>query len=158
MKNKILPLLLMFAASSTWAGSGNVESVSTGLLNRTEIKIGDDAYAAVNFKLVVVVSKSNFSLMKTGDILMANCVGTNRNINGESAVQGNCLLKDASGDTYSTTYERKGTMGNPGTGTQNIKGLTGKFVGMSGSCTYDAKYAQNDGLYVISFASCKYQN
>ena len=145
-------------ASSSWAASGNVESTSTGLLNRAEIKIGEDSYSAVNFKLIVVINKSDFSLFKSGDVLSANCVGINKNVNGNSSVEGNCLLKDASGDTYATTYERKGTMGNPGTGTQNIKGLTGKFIGMSGSCTYDVKYAQNDGMYVITFANCKYQN
>lgn len=158
MKNKLLPLLLCCLVSSAWAGSGNVESVSTGLLNRTEVKIGDNAYSAVNFKLIVVVNKSTFGLLKVGDILTASCVGSNRVVNGDSVVEGNCLLKDAGGDTYSTTYERKGTMGNPGTGTQIIKGLTGKFVGMTGSCTYDAKYVQNDGVYVVSFANCKYQN
>ncbi len=158
MTKKLLALLLVLAGSATWAGSANVESVSTGLLNRAEIKVGDDAYAAVNFKLVVVVNKSSFGLFKAGDILTAACVGANQNVNGKSTVQGNCILKDASGDSYTTTYERIGTMGNPGAGKQTIKGLTGKFIGMTGSCTYDAKYAQNDGLYVISFASCDYKN
>ncbi len=158
MKNTLLASLLFLVCSTTWAASGAVELTSTGQLNRTELKLGDDSYSAVNFKLITVVNKSNFGLLKNGDVLTANCVGTNRNVNGNSLVEGNCLLKDASGDTYSTTYERKGTMGNPGTGTQSIKGLTGKFVGMSGTCTYEAKYAQNDGIYVVSFANCKFQN
>jgi hypothetical protein len=158
MKNKLVYFLLFFMCSSSWAASGNVESISTGLINRVDVKVGENSYSAVNFKLVVIINQSSFSLLKSGDVLSANCVGINKNVNGDSIVEGNCLLKDANGDTYATTYERKGTMGNPGTGTQTVKGLTGKFIGMSGSCTYDAKYAQNDGTYVISFANCKYQN
>jgi hypothetical protein len=158
MKNKLLASLLFLVCSLSWAASGNLESTSTGLLNRTEIKLGENSYSAVNFKLIVVVNKSNFSLIKTGDVLTASCVGMNKNVNGNTLVEGNCLLKDSAGDTYASTYERKGKMGEPGTGTQTITGLSGKFVGMSGTCTYDAKYAQNEGTYVITYANCKYQN
>ncbi len=158
MKNKLLASLLFLSCASTQAASGNLDTTSTGLLNRTEIKLGENSYSSVNFKLIIVVNKSSFSLIKTGDILTASCVGLNKNVNGDSLVEGNCLIKDSAGDTYASTYERKGKMGDPGTGTQNVKGLTGKFVGMTGTCTYDAKYAQNEGVHVISIASCKYQN
>ncbi len=154
---KILACLLLPVASTAFAESGETETVATGQLHRTEIKVGDDSYGSVNFKLIVVVNHSSMSLFKAGDVLVASCVGSNQRVQGESLVEGNCVMKDADGDTYTSTYSRTGTMGSPGQGTQQVRGLTGKFDGMTGSCTYDAKYAQNDGVYVISFAKCEYE-
>ncbi len=153
----LLPCLLLSVASTVFAASGETETVSTGLLNRTEVKMGDDSYSAANFKLTVVVNQSSMDLFKAGDVLVGSCVGSNQTVQGASAVEGNCVIKDRAGDAYATTYSRKGTMGNPGQGTQQVRGLTGKYIGMTGSCTYDAKYAQNDGTYVVSFAKCAYQ-
>jgi len=44
MKNKLLASLLFLVCSLSWAASGNLESTSTGLLNRTEIKLGENSY------------------------------------------------------------------------------------------------------------------
>lgn len=156
---KILAASVMSAAlvSPAMASSGETETVSTGLLNHVTVKSGDDSYAVNHFKLVSVVERSTHELFKAGDIMSLNCVGTNYLVDKESVVDGHCVVKDAAGDTYAATYHRKGVMGQQGAGTQTIRGLTGKFAGLSGTCTYEAKYAQNDGIYIASFAKCKYK-
>ena len=160
MKKNILAVCAvtaMLAASTAIAAPGDTESVSTGQLNRAEIKVGEDSYAAVNFKLVMVVNKSTHQSFKAGDVITLSCVGINNTINKESTVDGNCVGKDSAGDTFATTFKRKGVLGQPGTGNQTVKGLTGKYAGLNGTCTYEAKYAQNDGVFIASFAKCSYK-
>lgn len=158
MKKILAASLISFAfASPALAASGETETVSAGPLNAVTIKSGDDTYTALNFKLVLIVQKSTHELFKAGDVMSLSCVGTNNTTGKESVVDGNCVVKDASGDTYAASFSRKGVMGQAGGGTQVIKGLTGKYVGLSGTCTYEAKYPQNDGIYIASFAKCKYK-
>jgi len=160
MKKNILAAMAVTAAFATpyvFAAPGDVEGVSTGQLNRVEVKAGEDSYSAVNFKLVMVINKSTHELFKVGDIFGLSCVGTNNTVNKESIVEGNCLAKDNSGDTFATTFKRKGQFGQTGTGTQTVRGLTGKYVGLVGTCTYDAKYTQNDGVFIASFGKCSYK-
>jgi hypothetical protein len=160
MKKNILIATTLASAilsGSAYAASGEVENVSTGQLNRVEVKIGADTYSVVHFKLVLVVNKSTVPAFKVGDVHSINCVGISNTINQESIGEGNCLGKDSAGDSYTTTFRRKGVVGQPGAGNQTVKGLTGKFAGLDGSCTYEVKYTQNDGLYLASFAKCSYK-
>jgi hypothetical protein len=160
MKKNILAAIAIATAMTTpsvFAAGGDTESVSTGQLNRVEIKMGEDSYSVVNFKLVMVINKSTHELFKTGDVIAVSCVGINNAVNKESIVDGNCVAKDSAGDTFSTTFKRKGLLGQPGAGAQIVRGLTGKYVGLSGTCSYDAKYAQNDGVFIASFAKCSYK-
>lgn len=150
-------IVVMFATSSVFAAPGDAESVSTGQLNRVEIKVGEDSYSVVNFKLVMVINKSTHELFKVGDVIGVSCVGINNTVNKESNVDGHCVAKDSAGDTFATTFKRKGLLGQPGTGAQTVKGLTGKYAGLTGTCSYDAKYAQNDGVFIASFAKCSYK-
>lgn len=160
MKKNILAVCAItatLAASTAMAAPGETESVSTGQLNRAEIKMGEDTYSVVNFKLLMVVNKSTHQSFKAGDVITINCVGINNTLNKESTVDGNCVAKDSAGDSFATTFKRKGVLGQPGAGSQTVKGLTGKFAGMTGTCTYEAKYAQNDGVFIALFAKCSYK-
>jgi hypothetical protein len=160
MKKNILAAVAVaavIATPSVFAAPGDTESVSTGQLNRVEVKMGEDSYSVVNFKLVMVINKSTHELFKAGDVIAVSCVGINNTVNKESNVDGNCVAKDSAGDTFATTFKRKGLLGQPGAGAQTVRGLTGKYAGMTGTCSYDAKYAQNDGVFIASFAKCSYK-
>lgn len=160
MKKNILAAIAItaaFAKPCAFAASGDVEGVSTGQLNRVEIKVGEDSYSVVNFKLVMVINKSTHEAFKVGDVVGLSCVGVNNTVNKESIVDGNCLAKDSAGDTFATTFKRKGQFGQTGAGIQTVKGLTGKYAGLVGTCTYDAKYTQNDGVFIASFGKCSYK-
>jgi ABC-type uncharacterized transport system ATPase subunit len=150
-------ILSVVIASPALAASGETETLSTGLLNAVNIKAGDDSYSVNHFKMTSVIQKSTHELFKVGEVMALSCVGTNYLVNKESTVEGNCVIKDASGDAYLASYSRKGVMGQQGAGSQTIKGLSGKYVGLSGTCTYEAKYAQNDGTYIATTAKCKYK-
>ena len=158
---KNIALATTFAAalfsSSVYAGSGEAESVSTGQLNRIEIKVGSDTYSVVHFKLTMVINKSTVAPLKAGDVYALSCVGVSNTIGQDSIGEGNCVGKDSAGDSFATTFKRKGVVGQPGAGTQTVRGISGKFVGLEGNCTYDVKYAQNDGIYLASFAKCSYK-
>lgn len=157
MKKFLSCLLFVFAAHS-FAASGEVElvfAISSYVPNK--IDADADSYFIVGFKPMLVIDKSNFELMKTNDILAGNCVGWSTTEDKNSHYESHCMIKDADGDTFLINSQRTSAGGTPGVGKQQVKGIKGKFVSMTGTCNFKIKTVQNDGLYIAAFSNCQLQ-
>jgi|GEM_PF-1525243 hypothetical protein len=153
---KLLSCLLVLFASHSFAASGDVELVlAISAYSPTKIDADADSYFTVNFKPMIIIDKSNFELMKTNDVLAANCVGWSTTEDKASHYESHCMVKDADGDTFLINSQRASAGGTPGTGKQQVKGIKGKYVGMTGTCSFKIKTVQNDGLYVAAFSNCQ---
>ena len=155
---KILSCLLFAFASHSFAASGEVELVfAIPSYTPTKIDADADSYFTVNFKPMIIIDKSNFELIKTNDVMGANCVGWSTTEDKASHYESHCMVKDVDGDTFLINSQRASAGGTPGAGKQQVKGIKGKYAGMTGSCTFKIKTVQNDGLYVAAFSNCQLQ-
>jgi hypothetical protein len=104
---KLLSCLLVLFASHSFAASGDVELVlAISAYSPTKIDADADSYFTVNFKPMIIIDKSNFELMKTNDVLAANCVGWSTTEDKASHYESHCMVKDADGDTFLTARGR----------------------------------------------------
>jgi hypothetical protein len=155
---KILSCLLILCSSSLFAATGEVElvfAISSYVPNK--IDADADSYFIVGFKPMIIIDKSNFELIKTNDVLAGNCVGWSTTEDKSSHYESHCMIKDADGDTFLINSQRASAGGTPGVGKQQVKGVKGKYVGMTGTCSFKIKTVQNDGLYVAAFSNCQLQ-
>ena len=156
--NKLLCSLLLLLTSTAYSATGEVElvlAISSYVPNK--IDADADSYFIVGFKPMVVIDKSNFELIKTNDVMGANCVGWSSTEDKTSHYESHCMVKDVDGDTFLINSQRASAGGTPGAGKQQVKGIKGKYVGMTGACSFTIKTVQNDGLYLAAFSNCKLQ-
>jgi hypothetical protein len=152
---KLVGCLFFLMASHGFAATGEVELVfAIPSYSPTKIDAEADSYFTVNFKPMIIIDKSNFELIKTNDVMGANCVGWSTTEDKSSHYESHCLVKDVDGDTFLINSQRASAGGTPGAGKQQVKGIKGKYVGMTGSCTFKIKNVQNDGLYIFQFVRC----
>ena len=158
MKKFLFCAFTSLSIAPVYAESGNVELIGTNILNFSHAKAGDDVYSVSNFDSMAVVKKSSFNPLKENDFFGGKCSVSNKTINNETTLEGICVLKDESGDSFALHVTRTGVIGLPGKGIQKFKGLTGKFANMTGNCTYAAKYVKNDVLFGSVLTICNMNN
>ncbi len=82
-----------------------------------------------------------------GSVSAAACIVYSRKTEAGIDLEAPCTSTDADGDSLFLVSRRKAgdiQDGGGGAGHSEIVGGTGKYAGISGSCTYDAKYLPNN--------------
>jgi hypothetical protein len=150
---KKLLVLLSLATSISAYAAAEVEMVGNSIYNLSTVKAGEDTFSITQIKGAIYVIKSNASQLKANSASTLTCVSYTKNVNKNSNLESDCLVKDSDGDTFISIFSRTGSMGNTGAGKQELKGLTGKYVGMNGTCTYEAKYGKGDDFNTVTTIS-----
>jgi len=152
MRPIFILFLGMFFSQVAFAESGTVESISGGPYQVTTNDFGDSKHTVFTIKLVGTTLKSDVSFIKVGSTFIAECAGSSTADGRGSKVEGTCLVTDGEGDKYKLKFSRA----NSGTGgVQNWEGMTGKYVGVKGDCTYEHRpQAHNGTVYGINPAKC----
>lgn len=107
-------------------------------------------------KGVVEVHGSSLPNMPNGESIQ-NCLvrGARKGDSFDSV--SNCTVQDKDGDIFYTLGERKdGDLNSGGKGRLKVFGSTGKYKGFTSSCTYLAKYMQEN--WVVVEADCEKSN
>ena len=148
----------IFAFSSfcpAFAETGNIESLSQGTYQITTNDFGDSKYSVISTKLTGITLKSEVSFIKAGLLSVSECSGASVSDSKGSKVDGNCLVTDSDGHKYRVNFSRSNTIGGSNPGTQNWVGLTGKYVGVTATCTYENKsQVLNSVIYGSNLVKC----
>jgi hypothetical protein len=139
MKKIALLSLCCFFSFSAFAETGSLETISSGTYQITTNDFGDSKSSVIVTKLAGIVTKSDLSFIKAGALIVSECGGASTSDSKGSKVEGTCLSTDADGDKYKINFSRSNTIGGSNPGTQTWVGLTGKYVGMTATCTYENK-------------------
>jgi hypothetical protein len=152
MRPIFILFLGMFFSQVAFAESGTVESISGGPYQVTTNDFGDSKHTVFTIKLVGTTLKSDVSFIKVGSTFIAECAGSSTADGRGSKVEGTCLVTDGEGDKYKLKFSRAKS----GTGgVQTWEGMTGKYVGAKGDCTYEHRpQAHNGTVYGINPAKC----
>lgn len=155
MKKVFCLLLITFLSAFAHAETGTVETISGGPYQITTNDFGDSKHSVIALKLIGMTLKSEVSFIKQGTTFIAECVGnTNSDKNGNRA-EGTCIFTDSDGDKYKLNFSRSNVIGGSNPGVQNWVGMTGKFVGATGTCTYENKSQLHNGVvYGINPVRC----
>lgn len=152
MKQIFILFLGVFFTLTANAESGMVESISGGPYQLTTNDFGDSKHTVFSIKLVGTTLKSDVSFIKVGSTFVAECAGSSASDSKGSKVEGTCLITDGEGDKYKLKFSRA----NSGSGgVQTWEGMTGKYVGAKGECTYEHRpQAHNGTVYGINPSKC----
>jgi hypothetical protein len=155
MKKILIIALAVFTAMLAHAESGTTEAFATAPINMVTNDFGDHKYTIINIKQGGIILKSDLPWIKAGSTFVSECIGVSTSDNKGSQLDGTCLNTDSDGDKYKNTFSRTNNSGQMNPGTQIYTGLTGKYRGVTGTCTYENK-AQilNSVVYGFNTVKC----
>ena len=139
MKKILIIALAVFTVMLAHAESGTTEAFATAPIHVVTNDFGDHKYTIINIKQGGIILKSDVSWVKAGSTFVAECIGVSTSDSKGSQLDGTCLNTDADGDKYKSTFSRTNNQGQMNPGTQIYTGLTGKYLGVTGTCTYENK-------------------
>lgn len=160
MKITLSALLGLFVFISSAAAehhghsAGNLSFISNGEFVLDTIKAGDMKHTIAELKGLGNIIDSKYASMPKGTVFAFSCTGSSVEKNGESNLFALCLAKDKDGDEFSIENVRVGSIGVPGPGSSVMRGVSGKFTGLMGTCTYQPTYMMNDGVFVSVAYDC----
>jgi hypothetical protein len=155
MKKVFSLLLIAFFSAFAHAETGTVESISGGFYQLTTNDFGDSKYTVLVTKLAGTNLKSDVSFIKQGTSFVAECAGSSITDTKGNKVDGTCLVTDSDGDKYKLNFSRSNAIGGNNPGVQSWVGMTGKYVGATGNCTYENKSQVLNGVvYATNAVKC----
>jgi hypothetical protein len=159
MKKILVTAFACLSIASVYAENFSVEFVNVGNFHIADIKSGKDTYASWHVNTVNVVTKSGSEMFPLNGIMTGTCIGTSKTVSGSTLTEADCVTKDSSGDEFTGHLVRDGVVGGPPTqGSQTVKGLSGKFIGLTGKCTYiPTTFKTAEGIQNVSIGKCDYQ-
>ena len=106
----------------------------------------------------ITVTRSSGGAFDEGATHLATCVVYARISEAAADLQAACTISDTSGDSWFVLAKRDtGDIeeGGGGPGRWELVGGTGKYAGLSGTCTYETEYLP--GGFSVSLADCTWQ-
>lgn len=151
-----LPALLFAMPQVTFAESGTYEQVGSFTSRFITFEHGEETIIGGPIEGARIISASSGGPFTVGESSTIQCLvvvkKTARGIDNESP----CTVTDSSQDKLFTVARRRaGDMDTGGQGKQEILGGTGKYAGITGSCTYRTTYLP--GNWATSMAKCEWQ-
>jgi len=148
--------LLLAMPQVTLAESGTYEYIGSFTTHYITFEHGDETIIGGPIEGARTISASSGGPFTVGENSTIECLvvvkKTARGIDNESP----CTLTDSSQDKLFTVARRRaGDMDTGGQGKQEILGGTGKYAGITGSCTYRTTYLP--GNWATSMAKCEWR-
>lgn len=153
-----LAVAALLVAQSAMAESGTYESVVSLTTEYTKSERGDETVTGGSSSGTSTVIKSSGGPFVEGSSSLYGCIVFARKSTAGLDLEAPCTGTDTSGDKIFSLAKRKvGEVipGGGGTGKSELQGGTGKYAGITGSCTYkiDAPSANR----VVSISKCQWQ-
>ena len=160
MKTVFLALAgLLLLSSNVHAGhhghdAGKVSFISNGEMVIDKVTAGDISFTTGELAGLGNVGDSTYATMPEGTVLTFNCTVSGLEKDGETNLYALCLVKDKDGDAFGMENMAVRKVGTSGAGEGILRGVSGKFAGMMGTCTYDTTYMMNEGVFVSVAFDC----
>ena len=149
----------LLAAEVTLAGeSGSYEQVVSLLTNYTKSERGAETVIGGSSSGTVTTTRSSGGLFVEGSNGTFDCIIFAKKTSAGMDLEAPCTSTDASGDKQlSVARRRQGDVsaGGGGEGRSELVGGTGKYQGITGSCTYKVDYLPGNRL--VSISKCQWQ-
>ena len=150
-------VLLMAAAHVAIADSGTFEILRGLQREYVTVDHGNEVFAGGFLRGTTTVTASSGGPFAAGEPSVTECLVFTRRAGESFALEAPCVHEDTTGDVYYLTAIRKqGTVetGGGGPGRWELRGGTGKYQGVTGSCSYRTRYLV-DG-WLVSIGSCEW--
>jgi hypothetical protein len=153
-----LAVAAMLVAQCAMAESGTYESVVSLVTEYTKSERGDETVTGGSSTGTSTITKSSGGLFVEGSSSLFGCILFARKTAAGLDLEAPCTTTDSSGDkTFSLSKRKVGdvTPAGGGTGKSELQGGTGKYAGITGTCTYrvDALSANR----IVSISKCQWQ-
>ena len=154
---KFIYFLMFFFSTAALAdhhghNAGKMSFVSNGQFSITKVKSGDISFTAAGLKGLANVGASSYESIPSGTVLSFSCAASSLDKDGRSTLYALCSVKDKDGDEFSLENNRVGIIGQGGPGESVLRGVSGKYANLMGTCKYVPTYMMNDGVFVsVSF-------
>ena len=148
---------LLIAAAHTAAAdeSGSFFMIRSYQHSYTTIEHSDATYTGGILKGTQTIIASSGGPFVDGLLNTVECLVYSRSSDEGIALEAPCVGSDLDGDLlYSTALRDDGTVGTGGggSGRWDIRGGTGKYAGITGSCPYETQYLPGD--WVVTTGEC----
>jgi len=140
------------------ADSGTYESVISLVTSYTTSESADATITGGSSSGTQTITKSSGGPFVEGSSGLYGCIIYAKKTSAGMELEAPCQGTDSSGDKMFATARRKVGDVNPGgggTGRSEIQGGTGRYAGMTGSCTYKVDYLTGNRL--VSVSKCQWQ-
>jgi len=158
MKLALVSILSIFVFSTNAIAdhhghsAGKLSMTSNGEFLLDTTNVGGIKFTTGELKGLSNVSNSSYATLPDGTVLSFSCTGSSLEKDGKSTLYALCTVKDKDGDEIMMENSREGAIGVPGPGNSLLKGVSGKFANLVGTCTYIPTYMMNGGVFVsVSF-------
>src|SRR3954469_624436 len=134
-----LAVAAMLVAQCAMAESGNYESVVSLTTEYTKSERGDETITGGSSTGTSTITKSSGGPFVEGASSLFGCILFARKSAAGLDLEAPCTTTDSSGDKSFSLAKRKAGEAMPtggGTGKSELQGGTGKYAGITGSCTY----------------------
>lgn len=142
------------ASTATAQESGSYWSISSYFHSYVTIEHDGETYVGGPLKGTMTVVESSGGPFVAGANIVTECLVFSRNRADGLLIEAPCVFTDAAGDLLHTyAIRNEGTLaavGGGGEGTWELRGGTGKYAGITGSCSYRTEYLKGDRLVVRS--------
>ena len=146
MKKLILTAFVACSVGLACAESGNVETVSHGIIsNSLTLDYGNSKSSTAQTRGAAKVMQSDVSFFPLGRVTSFECFGVNSSDGTNQSGTSQCLITDSDGDKLRQNFVRTEATPKLVKGTVDGVGLTGKYLGMTGIGTYELQLIQNNG-------------
>ena len=159
---RVLPLVTMALAgivvlslaATAAAESGTFRSIITYLHNYTTFEFADQTITGGALEGVSTIVESSGGPFVVGAHSRITCMVYAKRSEAGLEIESPCVSINAMGDKQFTLGKRTlgdiGGAGQGGEGSGQLLGGTGKFAGITGSCSYETEYLADNWIVVMS--------
>ena len=155
--------LVTVLAALTWGShtvgaeeSGSFRALRSYVRDYTAIEHGEGKITGGTLTGTSTVLQSSGGPFIEGVDEFAKCLVYAKTSQAGVDVDSHCTMTDSSGDSWFVAGKRRaGNIQKGGKGDFDLIGGTGKYAGVTGSCTYVTEYLP--GVHIVSTADCVWQ-
>jgi len=140
------------------AESGTYQSVNSFVYDFTRFDFANQTIISGPLHGANTITKSSGDPFVVGESAVIVCVVYGKKSDAGMDLEAPCTSTDASGDKWFSLSKRNvgdTDSGGGGDGRSQILGGTGKYAGITGSCTYTADYLSDNRLVAVN--TCEWQ-
>ncbi len=150
-------VILSLAATAT-AESGTFRLIRSVQYNYTTFEFADQTVRASESEGVGTILESSGGPFVAGENSRVTCMIYSKRSEVGLELEGPCVMTNAAGEKLFTLSKR--TLGGIGAGQGGegrwqLLGGTGKFAGVTGSCSYETEYLEDDWL--VTVGECEWE-
>ncbi len=144
--------------AAVYADSGTYEAVASLVPQYKSMQHGDGTVTGGSSAGTSTIVKSSGAPFTEGASSSFECVVLAKKTAAGMDLEAPCASTDASGDkVFSVARRKEGDLseGGGGQGSSQITGGTGRYAGLTGSCTFRVDYLAGNRL--VSLSKCRWQ-